>query len=241
MPPRVPQSATLRRTVERIDGATLETPSMAPPPVLLGPGIYTLHCVKLSTTLSTWTTRPPDGRVHVAWSGASLVETWVLFPSYIPANFSAEDGVVVRCVQSGAPGPVAAFLDALRPLHPGAVVTAWSHPNQPPPSALSGASPKRIPGPSGGPVAQCWPGEVEIVATDNAGVPGASQGYVDITQISGQGGAWQAGQFQELWTLWPNTTGLGVNQAALLRRAPPGCPVPNGTPVLLWNVQYQPI
>lgn len=242
MPPKPSFTAFVKRVRELIQRVTADpqATSGAPSGLLLGPGQYELRNVLSPADLPVWNTRPVTGHVHVALNGADLVETWVLFSSYVPANTTLQSGdvaaVAIRGTLTGNPGPVSAFLDGLRPANPGAVVTTWSHTMPPPPAA--GLQARTIPGPTQTIWEQCAPGEVEIVSLPLGGVPGSLLGTVSIVQVSGaSGAAWQACQFQERWCLLPTTTPLTGSQGALLRRSPSG-PPQGAIQQLLWNVQF---
>lgn len=242
MPPKPTFTALIQRVREVIRRVTADpqATSDAPSGLLLGPGQYELRNVLSPADLPVWNTRPVTGHVHVALNGADLVETWVLFSSYVPANTDLQGGgvaaVAIRGTLTGNPGPVADFLDGLRPANPGAVVTTWSH-TMPPPPVVGHRAPT-IPNPGPKIWEQCAPGQVEIVSLPLGGVPGSLLGTVSIMQVSGAAGAaWQACQFQERWSLLPTTTPLTGSQGALLRRSPNGLPQ-GSVQQLLWNVQF---
>ena len=237
MPPRTNLAVMQDRITRRTP-----TSSSVVSGVLLDPGLYELRNVLLPGALPTWPSLPITGHIHVAASGANLVESWILFASYTPVGLGPNDAVVIKAVSTGAPPPFNTFLDSVNP-GPGTVITTWSYEA---PAAMNNvaqegtqaasarsmkpASPRRG-------WEQCADGDVEIVGTTNTGGVGAGLGTVAVSGPTG--GIWQAGQFVEDWTIFTSTQPMAAGQAALLRPCGPLGTPPAGSSHRLWNVSYQ--
>ncbi len=242
MPPRTLTTNTITSktlTDARAVREQVQTFSASLPPTLMGPGLYELYNAPVDAQgniPSSWQTAPLRGRVHVAWDGSALTETWVLHVDYTrvgdPLPGSALAGVVVKCTQGGPPPALGPWLAGLNLGGTGAVKTTWV---RSPPSAAQRLASQRMEHRSG---VQCSPGSVEIVSMPTGNGLGGVVGFVDTDQTTFVSQNWRACAFSEEWYFFAGLSPLGAGQTALLRPAGEGACAPSGVAAQVWPVTY---